>query len=485
MKTISMWNTKTIGAAAALCLSAGIASAQQVEVVEIIKGDGDAECEMICELECELDGELHEELILGGTALHEIMLTGQPEVKVDSHITMIQKTDDDEVKIEIKGEDVRAWVNGDRVPSKQIKITDEKIRVLDKEGDTIAEFGRVGNMYFTGDGHSAEALGRQLGRVTRDGVAIQRRGAPGGGIVVERGNAPGGGYTIQRRGGPGGGAGDGIVWEGDGEDLNFSFDSDDFAFVQPENAPPVMVGINMGGLDSDDDRLWDLLDERDLGEDDVIQIIGVIDGLPAEKAGLREGDVIVRLDGDWGANSEKLRDVLMEKEPGDNLEVAVVRNGRLREINVKLSAYSAEKLGVPAITYFESEDGVPGAFAWRNSDEAASAIAQLQRELAAKQSIDAEELRVHIEALAKSLEAQQQNRFPGGGLSLDGLPRLRGLAPPGGGDQRFFVEPGTRVEGGIVSRGQSERLEKIEARLERLENRIDRLIAALENRERD
>ena len=246
-----------------------------------------------------------------------------------------------------------------------------------------------------------------------------------------------------------------------------------------------MVGINMGSLDIDDDRLYDLLDEHDLDEADVIQIIGVIDGLPADKAGLREGDVIVRLDGKWGANGETLRDVLMEKKAGDNLEVAVVRRGRLREIDVKLSAYNAEKLGAPGITYLESDEENPLALQWRrNLEPNNDMIEELTRKLAAQPKIDADELRAQIEALAKNL--QSQNRFPEGmELRLDTLPRMRGMSPRDGGDQRFFIEPGTRVQGGFVNRGQEERLEKIEERLERLEGRIDRLIEALESRERD
>ena len=276
----------------------------------------------------------------------------------------------------------------------------------------------------------------------------------------------------------------GIVWEnGDGE--MFEFEGDNEFFFQPDivkvapAAPPVMVGINMGSLDIDDDRLYDLLDEHDLDEADVIQIIGVIDGLPADKAGLREGDVSVRLDGEWGANPEKLRDVLMAKKAGDNLEVAVVRRGRLREIDVKLSAYNAEKLGAPGITYLESDEENPLALQWRrNLEPNNEMIEELTRKLAAQPKIDADELRAQIEALAKNL--QSQNRFPEGmELRLDTLPRMRGMSPRDGGDQRFFIEPGTRVQTAPADRAQEERLGRRGNRLERREGRMAGQIEAL------
>lgn len=447
-------NEKLLTAAAALCMGAGLATAQQVKVIEKVVDGGDAECEISCD---KAGGDIViEKILLSDSAPADgahVILTSQPEVKTDSHITMIQKTDDREVKVEIKNDDVKAWVDGKSVPSKQIKVTDKEIRILDKDGETITKFGRAAGMLFSGELGGDRDVRRLMARVA------PRDGAQEGGIVWE---------------------------DGDGKVFEFEGDGDHEFFFQPEKAaPPVMVGINMGSLDADDDRVYDLLDEHDLDEADVTQIIGVIEGLPAEKAGLREGDVIVRLDGKWGASPETLREVLMKKKPGDNLEVAVVRRGRLREIDVKLSAYSAEKLGTPEITYLEGDAENPFTMQWREGIESNNKmIEELTRKLAAQPKIDAEELRVQIEALAKNL--QNQSRFPEGmELRLDTLPRMRGISPRDGGDQRFFIEPGTRLQGGFVDRGQEERLDRIEERLERLESRIDRLLETLESRERD
>lgn len=465
MNRTNQINEKLLTAAAALCMAAGLATAQQVKVIEKVVDGGDAECDIECEIICDdAGGEgnvVIEKILLSDSAPANgahVILTSQPEVKTESHLVMIQKTDDDEIKIEVKGDDVKAWVNGKSVPSKQIKVTDKEIRILDKDGETITKFGRAAGMVFSGDAAGERDVRRLMARVA------PKAGAGEGGIVWENE--------------------DGQIFEFEGDGKNEFFFQPDIAKVAPA-APPVMVGINMGSLDVDDDRLYDLLDEHDIDEADVIQIMSVIEGLPADKAGLREGDVIVRLDGKWGANPETLRKVLMKKKAGDNLEVAVVRKGRLREIDVKLSAYNAEKLGTPEITYFEGDAENPFTMQWRQGLESNNKmIEELTRKLAAQPKVDADELRVQIEALAKNL--QSQGRFPEGmELRLDTLPRMRGMSPRDGGDQRFFIEPGTRVQDGLMTRGQDERLEKIESRLERLESRIDRLLEALESRERD
>ncbi|MDQ7013854.1 MAG: PDZ domain-containing protein [Planctomycetota bacterium] len=439
-------NRMLISAAAALCMAAGLAAAQQVKVIEADEDDCQTTCSGERVVECEMMGDAGadgERVVIREIGFDD----GQPEVKTESKMVIIQKDNDDEYKVEINGDKVKAWVNGDRVPRKQLKVTDKKVRILDDDGETIAEFGRDMNMVFSGD-------------LDFDDDAIRLFGK------LRNGNDHG------------------IRWEhaeGDeGEMLFLPGDDEGVKFFQPEmETPPVMVGISMGSLDVDDEELYDLLDERDLDDEDVIQVIGVIDGLPADKAGLREGDVIVRLDGEWGATPEQLRDVLMDKEPGDELEVAVVRNGRFREFEIELRAYNAEKLGswmTPDVDMMN-----PLSYQWSSGDEDTKRlIAELTERLAGHPNIDPEDLRVHIEALTENLRSHDQ--FPGR-MRLDVLPRMRGMAPGEDGQLRAFVERAPRRDT-VVTRGQDERLEKIEKRLERLESRIDRLLEVLE-RSRD
>lgn len=96
--------------------------------------------------------------------------------------------------------------------------------------------------------------------------------------------------------------------------------------------PKVMIGITM----SDDE--------------DGILVDHVYEGLPAEKAGLAEGDVIIGVDGSGKLGQAEFREALNKKEPGDKIRVKVKRDGKEKDISVQLQAFDAEKLGQGATT---------------------------------------------------------------------------------------------------------------------------------------
>ena len=103
--------------------------------------------------------------------------------------------------------------------------------------------------------------------------------------------------------------------------------------------PKVMVGILM------DQANQEQLKEADLDEGtEAIVIQGIIPGLPAESAGIREGDIITEIDGKKPATQERLREVLMGKKPGDAVSLTVHREGGDKAIRVRLEKYDATKL---------------------------------------------------------------------------------------------------------------------------------------------
>lgn len=71
-----------------------------------------------------------------------------------------------------------------------------------------------------------------------------------------------------------------------------------------------------------------LADHLDLDPADVIYVTRVIKGRAAAKAGLRDHDVILEIDGKSPANEAVLKVVLGKKKPGDDLEVRVMRRGK-------------------------------------------------------------------------------------------------------------------------------------------------------------
>jgi putative serine protease PepD len=63
------------------------------------------------------------------------------------------------------------------------------------------------------------------------------------------------------------------------------------------------------------------------GESDGVSLGGVVPGGAAARAGLHDGDVLVRI-GDVGVNSfGDLRQVLRAHRPGDRLAIVYLRNG--------------------------------------------------------------------------------------------------------------------------------------------------------------
>jgi serine protease Do len=65
-------------------------------------------------------------------------------------------------------------------------------------------------------------------------------------------------------------------------------------------------------------------------------VVQVVEGGPAEAAGLQVGDVIVALAGEAVADSNDVLDRLLEHEPGQEVSVTVVRDGENLQIDVTL-----------------------------------------------------------------------------------------------------------------------------------------------------
>lgn len=363
----------------------------------------------------------------------------QPETKTTTHITMVQKEDDHEYKVEIKNDDINAWVDGKRVPQDRIKVADNTIAILDKSGDKLTEF-----QYQKGGGF---------------GVGPDRR-------IVTRSLNLG-----RDNDGP-------IVWDVDSQ-IREPFEG--FA-VQPEiSHPPVMLGITMNKVNEDDadDRLLDILDEHDLSAEDVILVSSVIDDLPADEAGIRDGDVIIGIDGEWGVNSDTLREVLSDKEPGDEIEVVVVRRGKLREMEIELAAWDAEKLGI--ITYQGMSDfdqQWEQDFVWPEQGEQHEEMLKQLRKQLGDLGQNNEELDIQLRALAQELSKQGLNSRGGSPrIELDVMPRIQRFSPNGGGQDRLLVQPAPRAE---AYSGLEERFNRLEDRLARLEDRLDRILDAME-----
>lgn len=90
------------------------------------------------------------------------------------------------------------------------------------------------------------------------------------------------------------------------------------------------LGVYMQDIDKD------MAEAFDLNTEDGVLIDDVIDDSPAEDAGMRKGDVIVKFDGEDIRNSEELSNAVAKHEPGDEVQVAVLRDGDEKTFDVNL-----------------------------------------------------------------------------------------------------------------------------------------------------
>jgi putative serine protease PepD len=65
-------------------------------------------------------------------------------------------------------------------------------------------------------------------------------------------------------------------------------------------------------------------------------ILGVVPGSPSDDAGLEVGDVIVAIDGDDVDGADSLVDILRDKDPGETVELEVVRGEDKSSVEVEL-----------------------------------------------------------------------------------------------------------------------------------------------------
>ena len=223
-----------------------------------------------------------------------------------------------------------------------------------------------------------------------------------------------------------------------------------------------------------------------LGVDgDAFVIESVSPDMPAAKAGMQPFDVVTAIDGQPGATTEKLRDVLDDKKVGDTFKLTVLRRGQSQELeltveNAKPSmAYAVSSGGMPPVQYRTLMDGQAGNAKAR--DELLAKLAAVQAEtekLSAAQSGESAkqlaELAKKQAEIAEELKVQAAAAQAGGGNYLGVIEQNKD------GGSRWVMLPanngGTSVGVGGSSGGVSpDRLAQIEDRLARLEALLERL----------
>ncbi len=199
----------------------------------------------------------------------------------ESHTVAIQNIDG---KITVK-------VNGKEIPADRIKHEDGRVIILHEDGTEMA----LGNIW--------------MGDDDEHGImpwVMRFHGADGNEVIAD---------SMR------------LFFDHD-----FEFDGSSFEH------PKVMLGIQLAPPGEA------LEIHLRLDPDSATMISRVYEGLAADEAGLEKYDIIVAINGDTPVDQVRIREVLSDQEPGDEVTLTIIHEGKKRKVNVQLQAYSAEQL---------------------------------------------------------------------------------------------------------------------------------------------
>lgn len=281
-----------------------------------------------------------------------------------------QSTDGDGRSIELRienGRVVTAKVDGNPIPGDRVKKVADGYDLLDADGSVIK--------------HVAVVQGAEAGVGARDGVrdevderrVIVRGGSSAQSQSGSSSSSSGGGTRSESRAsgsvrGNGRAAADtnGAASRAEAQRRSEARSRARIA-VGPDGAPPeVREGFPLGEPSRIDIRGMDAGFMADppksmigagLGTPDaaiahhlridpskVTMVTGIVEGLPAQAAGIERYDLIVAVNGDGDASSERLRRVLRDAEPGSKIKLEIRRGGEVRKVEVTAVEFDGEKL---------------------------------------------------------------------------------------------------------------------------------------------
>jgi len=263
--------------------------------------------------------------------------------------------------------------------------------------------------------------------------------------AIGHGQGHGGVMTLRPWGGQGAGAGGPMTMQG------------------PQ--PPVMMGITMSDAAE--------------GEGGVV-VDSVLDGLPAEKAGLEVGDRIVSADGKKLESQQALRDILKDKKPGDSVALKIERDGKSKNITIKLAKFEAQRLqgmGGMAEPVFTLHSNSDEAF-----ENAKKALQKALEDLKSNENLKPDKIKAKAEqALKEAMEGLEKakdelsmkaDEMHGQLMKQFGDGNWKQLFGPEG-NQQFLVPSQPMVPATPATPDLSRQLDKLSQQIERLNKRLE------------
>jgi len=126
-------------------------------------------------------------------------------------------------------------------------------------------------------------------------------------------------------------------------------------WVKKESSTRPFIGIYPQTIDHDKREALDFKGDGVLVED-------VVSDGPAQKAGIKPGDIITKIDGDKIEDESDFRAAIRDHEPGDKVKVSVVRDGLKQEIEVTLVERTSKSVEINLPSMSWSSEGKDRAF---------------------------------------------------------------------------------------------------------------------------
>lgn len=385
---------------------------------------------------------------LSGASAQRVIEIGEDVHRAHAHSVHQVTSGDEIVRIESDGDTAEVWHNGRHVTTLDLDESWTNYQVHNDEGELVATVVRSGAgssnfVVFVGDENApmatppAPAPRAALWRVGESGALASVAGA---------GEMP-------RR-------------------LNVQIS---------EERPRVMIGITA----DTGSTATDALRELSIDPDDVVRISTVVDGGPAARAGIRPGDIVLSIDDQKSGNLKAIRTALSERDPGDRVNVVVLREGQKQRYTLTLDPFKAEAFPSGSL----DPDWTP-ADPWGVGDMAeiqatieqkGAYMGELAAKMAQVKGREAEELRremakasKEIAELSQRLARQSLRRQLSGGGEME----LEFFEDAEGGGRRAVLLPFSAPRA-TSNEDLERRFEELSARLEdqldRFEDRMDEM----------
>ena len=102
------------------------------------------------------------------------------------------------------------------------------------------------------------------------------------------------------------------------------------AMAKKYDSEKAWIGVYTQTIDQD------LQDAFDLEGDQGVVVVDVVDDSPADEAGLRRKDIIIKFNGHDIVEGDELADYVSDMKVGDKAEIVILRNGREKVLEVEV-----------------------------------------------------------------------------------------------------------------------------------------------------